>query len=268
MVLYDGGEATQQFQNAVCAFLPQLCPPAAGAGGSGPDAGTPAAACPRLLQVNPALNNYNPINAQYANAGPGGSTPTALALDAAYKLVPAQQQIPDQNVGPAYVILCTDGEPNGCQDPSAWASGGLQTDYQGPINEVTEAANSGIKTFVVGIAVNAQAQAHLEDLARIGNTGSPAFSPASKDELVQRLTEIVGGAIGCEVTLNGTVTVGQECTGEVQLNGQPLACNGPDGWILKDASHIELQGQSCRSFMNDPNAVLHAGFPCGVFVIE
>jgi hypothetical protein len=273
MVLYDGGEqnvagfVNTAITSLIC-LIPGLCPdggvPAAGgAGGASGDAG-PVAECPRLIQIPPALNNALAIDTEYRNAGPGGSTPTALALQAAYQIVTDAQQIaPDTEQGPQFVILCTDGEPNGCN-----GGGNNNTDYQGPIDAVTAAANNGIKTFVVGIAVNDAAQQHLDQLAVLGNTGSPAFSPTSKDELVQKLTEIVGGAVGCQVKLNGTVTPGQECTGEVYLNSVMIECNGPDGWRLADESHIELQGAACDEFLNNTDSILTAGFPCGVFTIE
>ncbi len=266
MVLYDGGEqnVTGWVNAIMCIFDPTLCATAGtGGGGTGGAAGgAPVAECPRLIQIPPALRNYDPINTEYQVAGPGGSTPTALALEAAYQIVSdAQLTAPDTEQGPMFVILCTDGEPNGCG-----MGGG--TDYQGPITAVTNAANNGIQTFVVGIAVNAQAQAHLEELAVLGNTGSPAFSATTSDQLTQRLTEIVGGAVGCHIRLNGTVTPGQECTGVVSLNSVDLECNGADGWRLTDESHIELMGAACNEFLTYPDAILTAGFPCGVFKIE
>jgi len=265
MVLFDGGEENVgAWANVVtdwmCIFDPSLC---ADAGTAGADGGAPVAACPRLIPIDPKLNNYNDINTAYQAAGPGGSTPTALALDSAYQMVSTAATAPDVDSGPQYVILCTDGEPNGCAS-SGWG----MTDYQGPIDEVTQAAAAGIKTFVIGIAVEAQAQAHLDQLAQIGATGAPAFSPTTKDDLVQKLTEIMGGSVGCQVKLNGTVTAGQECSGRVLLNGVERECNGADGWRLADESHIELQGAACTEFLNMSDAVLEAGFPCGVFEIE
>jgi hypothetical protein len=223
--------------------------------------------CPRLETVEPALNNYNKINAVYGAASPGQYTPTALALNAAYKLLPSTQQgldTPD-GIGDPYVVLCTDGEPNGCPDGILTGGGALATDFQGPINEVTTAAKNGIKTFVVSVASGGQQyQQFLEQLADIGNTGSPAFAPATKDELAKQLGGIVGNAIGCNIKLNGRVTVGKECTGNVTLNSIALTCNDPNGWKLVDETHIELLGTACDSFMNDPTSMLSTSFPCGV----
>jgi len=260
MVLYDGGEENRVgwVNDLMCLFDPTLCTGTTD---------TTTETCPRLLEIDPALNNYNAINDEYSLAGPGGTTPTALALNAAYQMVSqAQQGILDVDQAPQFVILCTDGEPNGCE--GGGGRGNDRTDYQGPIDEVTVAANNGIKTFVVGIAVNDAAQAHLDELAVIGNTGSPAFSPTTKDELVTELNGIIGGAVGCQVKLDGTVAVGEECRGRVSLNGNELECNGPNGWHLVDENHIELQGSACSNFKSNSAAILEARFPCGVVLIE
>lgn len=214
--------------------------------------------CPRLETVPPALKNYDKINALYGPAVPGQRTPTALALNAAYKTVPSQQQMLDSpGIGQRqYVVLCTDGEPNGCDSSKA--------DFEGPKNEVTTAANNGIKTFVVSVASSgAEYQTYLDDLAKIGNTGSPAFSPTTKDDLVEQLGGIIGNAIGCQVQLNGRVVVGMECSGKVVLNSKNLVCNDANGWKLVDESHIELRGTACKTFMNDSKAIINASFPCG-----
>lgn len=270
MVLFDGGEM-DYVVGWVC-FIPGMC----GDGGvfSG-DAGSDLGLCPRLVIVDPALNNYTAIDAQYRVSGPGGSTPTRLALEAAYNLLPDDQAVLDEDMpGPQFVVLCTDGLPNGCID-----SFGLP-DQQGPIDQVTAAANRGIKTYVVGVAatvdrasgtgnqpVQGDPQAYLEELATYGNTGYPAFSPATKEDLVAAISKIVGGAVGCKVKLNGTVVAGEECLGSVELNGEPLACNGPNGWKLASESEIELQGEACERFMNNPSAIVSAKFPCETFII-
>jgi hypothetical protein len=257
VVLFDGGES-DIFNELLCMLTPN--DPAC------VDAGTPG--CPRLITVPPALNNYAKIDAAYRPAGPGGGTPTALALAHAYSLVPPQQQVLDLKVGPQYVVLCTDGEPNGCANTSTGTTTGEQYDFQGPVDEVTKAAAKGIKTFVVGIAVEAAAKDHLTQLATIGATGSSVFTPANKDDLVNAISQIVGGAIGCKVELNGTVVAGKECSGYVNLNSQKLPCNDPNGWKLVDKNHIELQGTACQTFLTDGAAILDAGFPCDAFTLQ
>ena len=40
-----------------------------------------------------------------------------------------------------------------------------------------------------------------------------------------------------------------------------------DGWVLKDPSTIELIGLTYDAFLNNPQALLTAGFPCDVIVM-
>jgi hypothetical protein len=130
-------------------------------------------------------------------------------------------------------------------------------------------ADTGTKTFVISLAGDdAELQAHLEEVANVGGTGKPPFTPMSKDELVQTFQEIIGGAVGCEIRLNGKVTAGEECSGYVGVNGQALPCNDPNGWRLKNEQTIELTGTACDSFRTNSAAQLRADFPCDVFYPE
>ena len=122
-------------------------------------------------------------------------------------------------------------------------------------------------------------QSHLTEVAMHGDPMNPmarTYSPETPEELVTALAALVGGAVGCDITLNGTVNAGQECRGTVTMNGTPIPCceggncagTPPSGWRLKDASTIELVGTSCIDFLTAMSATLNAGFPCGVFVVE
>jgi hypothetical protein len=112
------------------------------------------------------------------------------------------------------------------------------------------------------------------------NPDAKAFSPMAPDELANTLTLLVGGAIGCEVQLDGEVTVGRECLGTVQMNGNALPCcretggswmcnnaavTDASGWRLKDARTVELVGTECVNFLTATEASLEARFPCDVF---
>ena len=132
---------------------------------------------------------------------------------------------------------------------------------------MTRAAEKGIKTFVISLADGDPGlMAHLTQVAAAGLTGAPPFTPMNKQDLVNSLTQIIGGAVGCEIVLNGKVTRGQECSGTVEVNGTALKCNDPDGWSLKDEHTIELKGQACLGFQNDPSSGLYANFPSNVFI--
>jgi hypothetical protein len=222
--------------------------------------------CPRLVTVNPALRNYDAINATYEQSPPGSSTPSAMALEAAYGLVPSEQQLDvDRDIGARFVIYCTDGEPNSCENGSAAIDPKAR---KAVVDQVTAAAQTGTKTYVISIAVNDNMRQHLTDVAKAGATGSSAFSPTSKDDLAKVITQIVSGSIGCNLKINNSVTPGKECLGYVELNSQPLTCNDPNGWKLTDPTHIKLLGTACDSFLYNPAAIVNAGFPCDVYVLE
>jgi hypothetical protein len=50
------------------------------------------------------------------------------------------------------------------------------------------------------------------------------------------------------------------------MNGNPLACDGGDGWRALDETHIELTGGACAEFLGNPAASVNASWPCGVVV--
>jgi hypothetical protein len=50
--------------------------------------------------------------------------------------------------------------------------------------------------------------------------------------------------------------------GSIKINGVPLTCNDPNGWMLKDKSTIAITGTACEQYRNNLQAVLEADFPC------
>ena len=56
------------------------------------------------------------------------------------------------------------------------------------------------------------------------NPTAPPFSPLDAGGLVNTLAALLGGAIGCNITLDGMVVAGLECRGNVELNGTELPC--------------------------------------------
>jgi hypothetical protein len=221
--------------------------------------------CPQLIEVAPAIMNFAPIDAAFPQTELGGSTPTDKALTHVMdQMTMAAMAEPDPMNHPRYVILATDGEPN---DICAMGVGGDgSVNKMNVIAQVERGVMAGVKTYVISLAGDSMTlQMHLDQVAAAGGTGTMAFSPMTKDDLVATLGMIIGGAIGCQVFLNGEVTAGMECMGYVELNGKFITCNDPDGWRLLDSKTIELQGKACEEFMSSPDVVLNAGFPCGVF---
>jgi hypothetical protein len=240
--------------------------------------------CPQLIEVPPALNNFAAIDPMFPQVELGGSTPTHKAMMRAVdSLIALRTMDPDAMNKPQYIILATDGQPN---DICVGGVGGDVSVQQGQVlAEVDRAKMAGITTYVISLAGNDTGlQGHLDEVARRGDPMNPmarTFTPMTPQDLVNALLAIVGGAVGCEIFLNGMVREGAECSGFVELNGAELpcceangasyTCNGmatamPDGWILKTPSSIELIGPSCDLFLQNPDAQLRAGFPCGVFV--
>lgn len=215
--------------------------------------------------VAPTLMNRAAIEAQYPTVPPGRFTPTGPALDQVYDQVLAPiANMPDRADGPLIILLATDGEPNSCNAST--------TNYQPSIDAVTRIAGGGVITNVVSLAASSgEFHDHLQQLANIGQKMDPAagtaplYEPANPAQLSADLELLIGGAVGCDVALNGTVEKGGECQGEVTLNGFALVCNDANGFVLTDERHIRLQGTACDQLMSGASAMVHVSFPCSVF---
>ncbi len=150
-----------------------------------------AAACPNLQTVPIALENAAAITQAYAAAGvlPANyykwDTPTAESVRA------VTQQLADfAEVGPKYILLVTDGNPDRCAEADP------QCGQDDAIAAVQAAFAAGITTYVVGIgdvatvAANPDAAGcwgrcgplHLQDLANAG-TGAPVLRNADQNFL-------------------------------------------------------------------------------------
>jgi len=283
-----GGGATAQ--NPACALVnarTRMGGPGPGGGLPGP-AGALGAAnlCPQLIEVAPMLDNAAAIDMAYPTTELGGSTPTDRAVNYLMdKLSPmVGMQAPDgEPPGDIFVILATDGAPNSM---CLGAVPGLATSPQdGVVAAVQRGADAGIITWTISLADgDPELQAHLDNVARAGNPNDPGahtFVPNNPDDLIQTLAQLLGGAIGCDISLRGTVTVGAECRGTVSQNGQPLPCcqadaqgalscdnqpaQDPSGWRLSSPSTIELLGQACTDFLLGTSQLIDASFPCEVF---
>lgn len=242
--------------------------------------------CPELLETPAALQNAMAIDAMYPTAELGGSTPTDRALDHLMDtLIPmVGAPSPDgEPPGDIYVILATDGAPNDICVGGVGGDGAAQR--QGVINAVQRGADVGITTWVISLAGGDPGlQAHLDQVAVVGAPNDPAahtFNPNNPEELIQTLAQLLGGAVGCNISLNGSVTVGQECLGTVEQSGQALPCcqsdaqgawtcsgaptPNPNGWHLTDPGSIELVGDACTQFLLGASDLVSATFPCEVF---
>jgi von Willebrand factor type A domain len=212
--------------------------------------------------IDPGLNNLQPIQAALPDVQPGMFTPTGLALDWVYDNMFSTADV-DAEPGPQILILATDGEPNSCDS--------ADTNYQPSIDALNKGNMLGVTTYVISLADAAgEFHDHLQTLANIGANTDQAtlYTPATPDDLEADLELLVGGAVGCDVALNGQVDTDHTCEGVVTLNGNPVPCNDKDGWILPDARHIRLQGKACDTLKASKTAELDADFPCGIFMVD
>jgi hypothetical protein len=249
--------------------------------------------CPQLIDVMPPqLNNAAAIDMKVPMTELGGSTPTDKAMSHVMDaLIAAKPQPggPDKNVmvSPTYVILATDGAPNDICVGGMGGDGSAQ--QMGVLTAVDRGVAAGITTWAISLAgTDKTLQARVEEIAKHGdpkNAMAHAFSPMNPDELITTLATLLGGAVGCNVALQGKVKVGSECMGTVDLNGSNPACcqqdasgwtcqsqggakmpvMAPNGWHLVDDHTIELVGDTCTNFLLTSSAMLFAKFPCSVF---
>ncbi len=179
----------------------------ADAGPMSSDAG--ASGCPELTIIDPALNNFTNMDGAYPQTQPGGTTPTQLALDqVSTRVVAGADRRRDR------------GRRTWCSRPTVSRTAAISTSPAVVAEPIPRPSRpSTIKSKIVGTSKlfaislaggDAALQAHLDQVATLGNTGKPPFSPMSKDDLVTTFEEIIGGAVGCEVKLNGKVTMGSE----------------------------------------------------------
>src|SRR4029078_1404200 len=128
-----------------------------------------------------------------------------------------------------------------------------------------------LRMHVIGVGGEAP-KMHLQQMANLGaglaqdaSPGATAYYPADPAAVNDQLRMLISNEVSCDVQLSGEgVDAGQECSGEVTLNGTQLECNGADGWVLKDATHITLQGAACTALRSSASAIVEARFPCYV----
>jgi hypothetical protein len=230
------------------------------------------------LPVRPMLGNLRRVTDQLPMVQPGMYTPTGPALDWVYENW-IEAQGPDTNGAAQIVILATDGEPNSCGGGGDSGRGGRgnnmggmgnETNYQPSLDAVRKGTAKGATTYVISLAdATGPFHDHLQELANLGNplAGGAAqlYEPASPEQLAANLQSLAGGAVGCDIELNGAIAVAEACSGTVTLDGMPLTCNDPNGWRVIDERNIQLQGEACKRLMANNNASLEATFTCTAF---
>jgi hypothetical protein len=207
-----------------------------------------AATCPRLVAVDPELDNFAALEGAYTPDPLGGSTPTDKALDALLERVDA----------PAMVILATDGEPNDfCSDQP------VLDVRERVLDDAKKLAAAGHELYVISLAGDdAALTQHLADVAAASGTGKPVFTPQNAEELGGTIRELTTFQSFCEIELAEPLTRRNSRRVSVALNGQALERNDPNGWRLRGPTTIEITGEACESASRDAQANIHIEYPC------
>jgi hypothetical protein len=244
-------------------------------GGTDPDY-VETEACPFLVQVPIAPNNFTAIEAAYrpiqmyhdpnqtqqsGERNPAGRTPTGASLQA---VIPVMQALdPVMFPGPKAIVLATDGEPNGCAGMSTMNDQGRADS----VAAVQAAFAAEIRTFVISVGADVAAT-HLRELANIGQ-GFPAGDPMDRFylatdpvALADALRAIFTDVRSCTVMVDGEIDVDQAGTGRVTIDGMSITFDDPNGWRVISPTEIEFLGTACETIQMG-NHEVEIEFPCG-----
>lgn len=257
-----------------------------------------AGACPLLTATSLGTNNYDTIKEEYdaVSADPvdpsvprvngsnpsKGETPTGAAIHAAAEVL---ADFP--GIGPKYILLVTDGEPDTCSTPDP------QCGQDESIAAAQAAFAQGIGTFAIGVGeIGLQ---HLQDLANAGsgqpvqqravpeqcedavfNLGSYSaqggnamvFNPNDAGQLKSDIAGVVGSTRSCVYTMNEEVDVEKAHLGTVHVNDVIAKYEDEDGWRMNSASELELLGASCIAVKTTISPDVYISFPCDSFVVR
>lgn len=247
--------------------------------------------CPQLSMIVPvAKNNYPAIESAYNDIERPmfkGETPTSFALAEVTDLLTERTDVPDSTepIGPKYIVLVTDGEPDFCDDPNVTCS------RDAVVAAVQQAFARDIRTFIFSIGGEVE-RAHLGDVANAGlglpvedhqmavmyqcpqrsatysdtNGSAPFFEPDVNDQqaLVDALTGAIAGVRSCTFDLQGKVQIDLAMAdqGVVTIDGEPVPYGTPDGFRMNSPTQLELLGAACMNLKKPETLRISIDFPC------
>jgi hypothetical protein len=236
------------------------------------------------VAVPVAANNYGAISGAMAGRSPGGSTPTRDGIHNG-----AMYLASVQDTNPKYLLVATDGSPNcattqcpppgymmnglccmscgmGCTQCSSSTGG---ADDMATIQAVTDAANMGIKTFVIGLATaGSTADATLNQMATAGQVpranGPPYYYPVgSQAELVQVINMITGAIASCTFPLTMRPPYPDQVTVTIDNMMVPRDPTHMNGWDFDSTfMTITFYGMWCQRLQTGGASSVHAIYGC------
>ena len=227
--------------------------------------GSAGGTCPILDDVPPALNNRAAIAGLLNANQPDGDTPTGESITAVAAALLALPPRADE--GMRAIVLATDGEPDTCAVPNP------QEGQPEAVAAAQAAYAAGIHLYILSVGSDVGAD-HLQDMANAGvglpvggGTDAPYYVASDPADMTAAFAQIIGVVRSCTLTLSAAVQGGYECSGDVRLGGTALVCDDPDGYRLTDPTTLELLGDACQTFLDDPQVTLAATFPCGSVIL-
>jgi len=203
-----------------------------------------------------ALNNASTINNLIVNHIPnGGNTPTA---DAITQVTADFALHPPPAGSPPIILLATDGEPNSCTGGDGTASS---------LTAIGLAYAAGIKTYIIGLAnLNT---GYLQSVANAGlgmlTGNAPYYTANDPMQLASGISQIINGALSCDLTISGMINPSQAMSGSLSINGMNLTY-GTDWTLDANGMTIHVLGAACTSLESTPNPTIDASFPCGAVI--
>jgi von Willebrand factor type A domain len=194
------------------------------------------------LDVAVGLGRAPSINSVLDGVIPGGTTPTAAALDTAVR------GFASSDGHPHYIVLATDGEPD-CSVDAAM----MDDPVVDASNAVTAAVAAGVHVFVVGIGTDPTDQMTLTNMANLGlepNTkpgASAYYQVSTTSDLTGVLDQIAGQITDCGFALPSVPQNPDFVT--LSSNGLTVARDPGhlDGWDFGPGDlSIVLYGNACN----------------------
>lgn len=194
--------------------------------------------------VAPGPMNAGMIMTAIMGQNPGSSTPTTVGMMSAATYL---QTLTDAN--PKFILLATDGQP------TCGAGGATAADDANAIQAVLDVFNTGIPTFVVGIATSGAAgDATLSSMAVNGGFPLPATPPAQQYYAVANGADLIA-ALGKITTMVGTCQFAVNPAPDdpskidaVQSSMGNIPQDATNGWSLVPGVGIKLNGTFCDQY--------------------
>lgn len=196
-------------------------------------------ACPELVEVAPMVQGYDAIAQAFDMANPADDTPTGDSV-----AVVAAQLAEENEPGDEIIVLVTDGEPDTCEQPDP------ENGQAESVAAVEGAYGMGVTTFVVSVGADIS-EDHLQDVANAGrgvqpgDPDAPFYIALDQASLAQAFTEILQSTKDCEFDLDAPLVDGGASSCVVEVNGQAVPLDDPNGWQTDSPNRIELLGDAC-----------------------